>query len=1181
MQGGAMQQNAMAQWLTSGGDLGSLMHGKDWRATPLGPVEQWPAVLWSTLNICLSARFPMAIYWGQEGFLLYNDAWRPILGNKHPWAMGRSAVEVWPEIWDAIGPVFDTVRTTGKATWHGDALLPMQRFGYTEECYFDYTFNPIHGESGKVEGILNVVQETTYRVLNDRRTRLLRELAATSGSAKTETDACRMAISAIATDTADIPFAMLYLVDADRRLARLTQAAGLPSDSPAIQNTVDLAADTGRRGWPLAAALQGHSITVDDVPERFGALPGGPWPEPATQALVLPLAAAGQAGIAAILVAGVSPRRPLDGDYRRFFDMVASHIATAIVNAAAYSTEKQRAEAFAELDRVKTVFFSNVSHEFRTPLTLMLGPVEDVLAKGGAGLSPFTRHQLEVASRNGQRLLRLVNMLLDFARLEAGRMHAVFEPTDLGAFTAELAGVFRSATEAAGLRLLVDCPPLPEPVFVDRNMWENIILNLLSNAFKFTFEGEIEVSVRYEPLTLALSPQGRGDTFLASERSEDGSHSLEKWDGPLALASQGKGDSSPALERSEDGSLVPTSEKEADPLPLAPEGRGNTAPSPERSEDGLLAHSSEKGGDPLALAPVGRGKCEGREMGEGREAGEGKETDEENTHGAGAVVLSVRDTGVGIPAEEMPRLFERFHRVQNVPSRTHEGSGIGLALVQELVKLHGGSVRAESRHGEGARLGGARTEGDNRHGTTFIVTVPLGTKHLPPERIGHRSHDSTARRAGPFVEEALRWLPAEAEEGSRYDVRGSTFGIGDSDSSLSQTANAERRTSNPSPGHILVADDNADMREYVTRLLAERFHVEAVADGEGALAAVRAQTPDLILSDVMMPRMDGCALLRALRNDPATASIPVILLSARAGEESRIEGLERGADDYLIKPFSGRELLARVGAHMEMARVRKEALARERELLNEATLLNQKLEHQQEQLVQSAKLASIGELSAGIAHELNNPLNNIGLFVGNVIDQLQAAEIDRAKALQHLEATVHQVRRAAAIINHLRAFARASPATHERVSINRVIRSAVLLVEDQLRLRNVDVAMQLAADEPEIVGNAIQLEQVMINLLSNARDAVEPAARKRIVLTSGVRDTSVDVTVSDTGAGIPAEIQSRIFDPFFTTKDVGKGTGLGLSISYGIIKDHGGTIVVESEAGQGTTFVVRLPVATE
>jgi C4-dicarboxylate-specific signal transduction histidine kinase len=330
-----------------------------------------------------------------------------------------------------------------------------------------------------------------------------------------------------------------------------------------------------------------------------------------------------------------------------------------------------------------------------------------------------------------------------------------------------------------------------------------------------------------------------------------------------------------------------------------------------------------------------------------------------------------------------------------------------------------------------------------------------------------------------------------------------------------------------------------------------------------------------------MPRMDGCALLRALRNDPATASIPVILLSARAGEESRIEGLERGADDYLIKPFSGRELLARVGAHMEMARVRKEALARERELLNEATLLNQKLEHQQEQLVQSAKLASIGELSAGIAHELNNPLNNIGLFVGNVIDQLQAAEIDRAKALQHLEATVHQVRRAAAIINHLRAFARASPATHERVSINRVIRSAVLLVEDQLRLRNVDVAMQLAADEPEIVGNAIQLEQVMINLLSNARDAVEPAARKRIVLTSGVRDTSVDVTVSDTGAGIPAEIQSRIFDPFFTTKDVGKGTGLGLSISYGIIKDHGGTIVVESEAGQGTTFVVRLPVATE
>jgi signal transduction histidine kinase len=236
----------------------------------------------------------------------------------------------------------------------------------------------------------------------------------------------------------------------------------------------------------------------------------------------------------------------------------------AFANARAYSAEKKRAEALAEIDRAKTAFFSNVSHEFRTPLTLMLGPLQDLLARSQTHLSPTAKEQLDLVSRNGDRLLRLVNTLLDFSRLEAGRVQAVYQATDLASFTSELASVFRSATDKAGLRLVVDCSDLGEPVYVDRDMWEKIVLNLISNAFKFTFEGEIAVSV----------------------------HRV-----------------------------------------------GNMAE------------------------------------------------------------LRVRDTGVGIPAEAIPKLFERFNRVPNMPSRTHEGSGIGLALVHELVKLHGGSVSTESTRG--------------------------------------------------------------------------------------------------------------------------------------------------------------------------------------------------------------------------------------------------------------------------------------------------------------------------------------------------------------------------------------------------------------------------------------------------------------------------------------------------
>src|SRR5262249_16832676 len=252
-----------------------------------------------------------------------------------------------------------------------------------------------------------------------------------------------------------------------------------------------------------------------DLAARFGPLPGGPWPESSEAALILPIAAPGQAHPTGLLVAGLSPRRVVDVDYRSFFDLVAGHLATAIANARAYEEARKRAEALAEIDRANPAFFSNVSHEFRTPLTLMLGPLEDTLAEDS--LPPGAQERLAVAHRNSLRLLKLVNTLLDFSRIEAGRIQAVYEPVDLAALTADLASVFRSTIERAGMSLIIDCPPLSRQTYVDREMWEKIVLNLISNAFKFTFEGQIEVSLKPAGESAELTVRDTGVGIAAKD----------------------------------------------------------------------------------------------------------------------------------------------------------------------------------------------------------------------------------------------------------------------------------------------------------------------------------------------------------------------------------------------------------------------------------------------------------------------------------------------------------------------------------------------------------------------------------------------------------------------------------------------------------------------------------------
>ncbi len=989
------------------GDISLLMRNLDWSATPIGPVEHWSQSLRTSVSICLASRFPILIWWGSQLVMLYNDAYRPMLGaTKHPQALGQRGRECWLEVWDIIGPMLEGVLTTGIATWSDDQLLLLDRNGYLEECYFTFSYSPILDDTGLIGGIFTVVKETTEQVLSERRLRTLRELAAKTANAKTTESACRCAVQTLATNPADIPFALLYMLDEAGQHAQLFDVVGLTPEVLASSQNLDLIT-INNNTWTsfLARVVQtGQAEQVDNLTEQFewaSLLTAVDFPN---SALVLPIAQVNQVHPAGLLVMGISPRRALDNEYRGFLELIAGHVATAIANARAYEAERKRAEALAELDRAKTTFFSNISHEFRTPLTLMIGPLEDLLTKGTDLLPPEDLSQLQAVYRNSMRLLKLVNSLLDFSRIEAGRVQAVYEPTDLAMLTTNLAGVFRSAIEHAGMRLVVDCPPLPEPAYVDRQTWEKIVLNLLSNAFKFTFEGEIEVSLRW-----------------ARDHFE----------------------------------------------------------------------------------------------------------------------LKVRDTGIGIPALDLPKIFERFHRVQDARGRTNEGSGIGLSLVQELIKLHGGTVEVTSV-----------VDG----GTSFIVSIPTGYAHLPSDRIGAtRTLASTVVGGVTYVEEALRWLPEVG--GERAETKASDLSLPVPVQTLQHTPTAR----------ILVADDNADMREYVQRLLlSQHYQVETVTDGIAALAAVRQQMPDLILTDVMMPRLDGLGLLRDLRADRQTREIPIILLSARAGEESRIEGLETGADDYLIKPFSARELLARVEANLKMAQMRQETARREQALRIEAETANRVKD----------------EFLAVLSHELRSPLNPIMGWS----KLLRSRKLDEKTTDLALETIERNARVQTQLIEDLLDISRilrgklaldVSP-----VNLESTIQAAMETVYLAAQAKSIQLQSVSSSEVVQVLGDANRLQQVVWNLLSNAVKFTDSGGRVEIRLER--TRTHAQIQVSDTGRGIHPDFLPYVFDYFrqensTTTRKFG-GLGLGLAIVRQLTEMHGGTVQAFSLGeGQGATFTVRLP----
>lgn len=735
------------------GELGELITSYDWKNTTLGDIASWPQSLKTCVHIMLSSRQPIWIGWGKDLIKLYNDPYKSIVGGKHPWALGKPASVVWEDIWHDIEPMLRQVMEEGIGTYVESQLLIMERNGYPEETYYTFSYTPVPGDDGKIAGMFCANTDDTDRIISERQLRTLTSLGKRLSDCKSSDEVINRTIATLQENPHDFPYAIFRSLSNNSLSFVHSTPLGDARDS--IPLTYDLTDEDSIVAVKLKEAVNGRKILVFDQPEELSrVMPTGVWAKQSNKAIILPVYVSGNKDVFGTITVALNPYRLFDEKYQSFFELIADQINTSLADVNAFREEQKRAEALAEIDRAKTTFFSNISHELRTPLTLMLAPLEDALLD--ANTSPENKMRMDIAHRNTRRLLKLVNTLLDFSRIEAGRMNARFERVNLSDFTRDLSSTFRAAVEKAGMRLTVLMDQGIEG-YVDIDMWEKIVLNLISNAFKYTHDGDIVVELKTEN---------------------------------------------------------------------------------------------------------------------------------------GRIILSVSDTGIGIPPEELDKVFERFHRVQNIGGRSQEGTGIGLALVQELVKLHGGTITVNSEVGKGS---------------TFSVMLPLGHSHLSESQLVAENSTKFESKAEVYVEEVLKWLPNSHDEFNE-DLA--------SVLSIQPSANERKKYK------LLIADDNSDMRAYLGRLLGNVYEVTSVNNGLDALEAISLSVPDLVLSDVMMPKLNGFELVQRLKENAKTKHIPVILLSARAGEEATIEGLAAGADDYMVKPFSAKELLSRIDSNLKIAESR-------------------------------------------------------------------------------------------------------------------------------------------------------------------------------------------------------------------------------------------------------------------
>ncbi|RIB29812.1 hypothetical protein C2G38_2154285 [Gigaspora rosea] len=750
----------------------------DWSSTSLGPIDLWEPQIKSILGLCFKSSFPTSMFMGQDWITIYNEAFL------------KPAIEIWYDMPELITKL-DRVRESGKGVYYHDFYKKSSRDGYKEEMYIDYSHNPIYKLDGTVWGVICIMTESTQKVLNKRRLKTLDKLACQTADAKSLESACQIIMKALHNNQ-DIPYALIYLIENikdpktgfNSLVARLVATTfdevckeelvneklkrHIPDYLPETHEMIDL----------TKVSYQDHdTYTEKYATSTYLFLRCDCWPinlvmkeenpiqvllKDNSQAILLPikLTSCNERNLSAVLICGINLLRKLDDKYMEFYKSVLNYVDRILIRGMSIEEEKRQAKILADLNHQKDMFFQSISHELKTPLTLIFSPLDELINIYSQDTQ--MKSYLQIIQRNTCRLFKLINTLHQFSTIESGKLEARFYETDIAKLTRELAINFENITRKLGLEYIIDVPNSDEfnvKVYLDHDMYETIVFNLCSNAIKHTWSGKIRIHL-------------------------------------------------------------------------------------------YLEHKNEQK----------------------------------------MIVLEVSDTGVGIPKAKLPNIFQRFYRVESQSSRSHEGAGIGLAIIKEFVKHHGGDITVTSVVNKG---------------TTFKCWFPIG-------------------------KENLQWIQNYSSSIEDNIINNCNADIDKSDNIISSSSTDPTNNSLNiinKKYQILVVDDNTDMRNYLSDLLRE-FNAICAHDGQDAIQILSRldKLPDLILSDIMMPNMNGYKLLDTIRSNIKTQLIPIILLTAKAGEESSIKGYEKGANNYLKKPFSSQELILRIYDKIKLSNLRYKIL---------------------------------------------------------------------------------------------------------------------------------------------------------------------------------------------------------------------------------------------------------------
>jgi len=669
-------------------------------------------------------------------------------------------------------------------------------------------------------------------------------------------------------------------------------------------------------------------------------------------------------------------------------------------------------ERMQELDRFKSEFFANVTHELKTPLTMILAPLELMIQGEMGKLTEPQRATLSSMLRSGVKLLTLIGDLLDLSKVEESRLRLLIAEHDLVLYLTCLVAEVRPLAQRKAIDLSFESNVPVCRVFCDLERLERVFVNLLSNAAKFT------------------PPQGK----IAVRLTDDGQ----------------------------------------------------------------------------------------------------------------TVRISVADTGIGFPEDLAERVFERFFQVDMAGTRKVGGTGIGLALARELVHLHGGKINALSRVSEGA---------------TFTVELRKGRAHFDPERIDRRGRRETRGAGARASDHSVGDWQVDAK---------SRFRLIEIDEATDQRVIDRDADEDERGQSVLVVEDTPDVIRVIHLALRSNFRVVAAPDGKKGLELAKKHQPSLIITDLMMPELDGIQLTRLLRSDPQTRHIPIVMLTARGDLDDRVAGLEAGVNAYLAKPFSAKELVSTV-----------RSLVR----IQEATA----------DLVLTHNMDSLETIAGGLAHEINNPLN----YIKNALTLIQRdaeailqvartattgssdpkalrATTDGADRLaKMLDVADSGLKRIGSTVTLMQRYAREGyTRTFQPLDVFEATRDVASVLQAGLSQPVVEMSFE---GDGQIECVPEEMNQVLTNLIQNALDALPKDGTGWVRVNASTRDGLLVLSIRDNGSGIRPEERTKIFTPFFTTKDVGEGMGLGLSIVHRVVSSLGGSVGVTSEVGEGTEFTLRIP----